>query len=185
VGLRRRNLLKAVSRFQNRRTVAATLETGNRKLETHTEGIMRLLLRLVCCLATIMLLVSLGTSYYQVRREKRRLRNELTKRAEVVGEGLEHSVAALVSSGAEADLQRVLERFRNKEHLLGVAVYSGGASPVAATSTLAATLPPRPEVVEQTVANGMGHGQFLRMHSLPLHYYAAPLHLGEQARGHS
>jgi trehalose 6-phosphate synthase len=144
---------------------------------------MRLLLRLVCCLATIMLLVSLGTSYYQVKREKRTLRNELTKRAEVVGEGLEHSIEALVSSGAEADLQRVLERFHNKEHLLGVAVYSGGASPVAATSTLAATLPPRPEVVEQTVASGMGHGQFLRVHSLPLHYYAAPLHLGEAGAG--
>jgi trehalose 6-phosphate synthase len=132
---------------------------------------------------TIVLLVSLGTSYYQVQREKRRLRTELTKRAEVIAEGLEHSVEALVRSGARNDLQRVLERFSNKEHLLGVAVYNGSASPFAATSTLAATLPPKPAVVEQAVSDGLGHGQFLRIHSAPFHYYAAPLHMDDAGMG--
>ena len=85
---------------------------------------MRLLsVRLIVSLIVGVTLVSLGFSYYQVIGEKRRLRNELERRAEVLGESLADNVERSWELGSDRGLQRLVQRFGNREHLAGVAVY--------------------------------------------------------------
>jgi trehalose 6-phosphate synthase len=144
---------------------------------------MRLLMRLICCLVAIVLLVSTAASYYQVQGNKRRLRRELSKHAEAVGEGLEQSVEALLRAGALDDLRRVVERFRNQEHLVGVAVYGADGTAIAATSSLNRQFLLRPDIVARASLEDSARGQFLRVASTPVHYYAVPLHDGARMIG--
>src|SRR6202171_901613 len=107
---------------------------------------MRLLsVRLIASLILGITLVSSGFSYYEVLVEKRALRSDLERRAEVLGESLVGNVERLLNSasdrGSEKDLQRLVQRFGNREHLLGVVVYDRNGALKAITPELGKTLP--------------------------------------------
>ena len=106
---------------------------------------MRLLsARLIVSLILGVTLVSLLSTYYEVRREKQGLRNELERRAELLGESLVGNVEPSLEKGSLKELKRVVERFSNREHLAGVAVFNAKLEPIAASSGLpqAASLSP-------------------------------------------
>ena len=102
---------------------------------------MRLLsVRLIVSLIVGVTLVSLGFSYYEVVGEKRALRSDLERRAEVLGESVAGNVEKSWENGSERGLQRLVQRFGNREHLLGVAVYDREGKVVAITSGLGEVL---------------------------------------------
>src|SRR6202051_6073 len=107
---------------------------------------MRLLsVRLIVSLIVGITLVSLGFSYYEVVRQKRALRSDLERRAEVLGESIAGNVEKSWGSGSERGLERLVQRFGNHEHLLGVAVYDRQGKVLAITSDLGkvlSTIPP-------------------------------------------
>jgi len=103
---------------------------------------MRLLsVRLIVSLILGITLVSAGFSYYEVLREKRALRNDLERSAEMLGESLVGNVERLWNGDPEIapnnvahkELQRLVQRFGNREHLLGVVIYDRRGALVATT----------------------------------------------------
>jgi alpha,alpha-trehalose-phosphate synthase [UDP-forming] len=154
---------------------------------THQEllsSLMRLLsVRLIVSLIVGITLVSLGFSYYEVVGEKRALRSDLERRAEVLGESVAANVEKSWEGGSERGLQRLVQRFANREHLLGVAVYDRQGKVVAITSELAAVLTSAPQQVTQAIAEGHGESAFTRFGSGPVHVFALPLHRQDQTIG--
>jgi alpha,alpha-trehalose-phosphate synthase [UDP-forming] len=146
---------------------------------------MRLLsLRLIISLIVGMTLVSIGFSYYEVVREKQALRRELERRAEVLGE----SVAANVEKsweegGSERALQRLVQRFGNREHLLGVAISDRQGKLIAITPELAKVLTGVPREVTQSIVEGHGESSFIRLHDEPVNIFALPLYRDEEIVG--
>jgi alpha,alpha-trehalose-phosphate synthase [UDP-forming] len=146
---------------------------------------MRLLsLRLIISLIVGITLVSIGFSYYEVVREKRALRRELERRAEVLGE----SVAANVEKswdegGSERALQRIVQKFGNREHLLGVAISDRQGKVVAITPELAHVLAGVPREVTQAIAEGHGESSFIRLNDEPVNIFALPLYRDDQIVG--
>src|SRR5258708_32569121 len=70
--------------------------------------VMRLLsVRLIVSLIVGITLVSLGFSYYQVIGQKRALRSDLERRAEVLGESVAGNVEKAWENGSEVGVQRV------------------------------------------------------------------------------
>src|SRR5260370_234141 len=99
---------------------------------------MRTTLKIVLPLIVSVALVSLLFAGYQVRREKHLLRNDLSRRAEILGESLQESVEPVLEQRApERSLQRLVKRFGQREHLKGVAVYGGAGSPPPITPRMA------------------------------------------------
>src|ERR1700681_4819782 len=97
---------------------------------------MRLLsVRLIVSLIVGITLVSLGFSYYEVLREKRGLRSDLERRAEVLGESVGGNVEKSLEGGPRG-LQKLVQRFGNREHLVGIAVYDHDGKLLAITSEL-------------------------------------------------
>ena len=138
---------------------------------------MRLLIRLISSLAICLLLVSVFSSYYQIQREKRSLRSELEKRAEVLAESLEQNIETVLQANATKTLSRTIERFGNTKHLVGIAVYDQPHSPALAISqSLATRIPDEPPVLAQAMADNRSVGQFTRMAGTSVHLYADPLH---------
>jgi len=146
---------------------------------------MRTILKIVLPLIVSVALVSLFFAAYQVRTEKRLLRNDLSHRAEILGESLQESVEPLLERGQEKSLQRLVDRFGQREHLKGAAVYGNSGSPLAITSGLAPTFRVRSTAAARAEKEDTGIGEFLSAdqtpllnpeEQVPLHIYALPLH---------
>jgi len=138
---------------------------------------MRLLsVRLIVALIVGITLVSLSSSYYEVLMEKRGLRKDLERRAEVLGEGLAGTVERDLEKGATRELQRTVGRFSNREHLAGLAIYDKDGKPIAVTKDLVEVLETAPPVVPESLKQNRGMGVFQRAGATSLHIYALPLH---------
>jgi alpha,alpha-trehalose-phosphate synthase [UDP-forming] len=145
---------------------------------------MRLLsARLIVSLIVGITLVSLGFSYYEVVGEKRSLRSDLERRAEVLGESVAGNVEKSWESGSERGLQRLVQRFGNREHLLGVAVYDRQGKTMAITSELGQVLTAIPPEVTKAMAEGHGESSFVRVGKTPAQIFALPLHRQDQVVG--
>ena len=145
---------------------------------------MRLLsVRLIVSLILGITLVSLTFSYYEVVREKRGLRSELERRAEVLGESLVGNVERSWESGSDRGLQRLVQRFGNRENMLGVAVYDREGSLVAMTPELGKTITATPHEVTQAIADSHGESSFAKLGNTPVHILALPLRRQDQIVG--
>jgi alpha,alpha-trehalose-phosphate synthase [UDP-forming] len=145
---------------------------------------MRLLsVRLIVSLIVGITLVSLGFSYYEVVGEKRALRSDLERRAEVLGDSVAGNVEKSWENGSERGLQKLVQRFGNREHLLGVAVYDRQGKMVAITSELGQVLKTTPANITQAMAEGRGEGSFVRLGDNPVHIFALPLHRQDEVVG--
>jgi trehalose 6-phosphate synthase len=154
---------------------------------------MRLLsFRLIVSLIVGITLVSSGFSYYEVLGEKRALRNDLERRAAVLGESLVGNVERSWDTGADKErsdrvpndeLQQLVQRFGNREHLMGVVIYDQQGALVATTPELAKTLTVSPRVVTEAIAQNHGDSTFLRLGSVPVHILALPIRRKDEVVG--
>src|SRR6202142_1401917 len=128
-------------------------------------------------------LVSLLFSGYQVRLERRSQRRELERRAQVLAESLQDNVETLLENGASRSMQRLVERFANREHLVGLAIYDKDGKPLAVTPALQTGLVTRPAAVDQAIAQTQEIGAFQRSGVNYLQVSAVPLRNGNETVG--
>ena len=136
---------------------------------------MRLSLRLSLWLIAGITCVSLLFAIYQVEVDYHGRRNELRRRAELLGESLQVTVERMRGDGSQAELQQLVDPFGNRERLQGIAIYDENAVPIAITAGLASKLGPGPSVVEQATRSGKESGEFLRSKGLSMYVYAVPI----------
>ena len=145
---------------------------------------MRLLsARLIVSLIIGVTLVSLSSSYYEVLVQKQSLRRDLQRRAEVLGESLARNVERELDRDSIQALQRTVQRFGNREHLLGLAVYDRQGRLIAITKDLAPLMPTAPPVMSQALNENHGADVFQRLGTAPVNIYALPLHRQEDVSG--
>src|SRR6267378_4825190 len=143
---------------------------------------MRTTLKIILPLIVSVAAVSLLFAAYQVRTEKRNLRNDLSRRAEILGESLQENVEPLLERGQEKSLQRLVERFGQREHLKGVAIYDAMGAVLAITPGIALQFRMRPTVATRAAQADAGAVEFLSAEqtnldeTAPIHIYALPLH---------
>jgi trehalose 6-phosphate synthase len=153
---------------------------------------MRTALKMVLPLIVSVAVVSGLFAWYQVRTEKRVLRNDLSRRAEILGETLQENVEPLMDRAPDRNLQRLVDRFSEREHLKGVAVYDATGRVLAITPGIAAEFQSWPEVVKNAAGKDQEQGEFVREkrvnptgkeEDLALHILACPLHRDNQLTG--
>jgi len=84
---------------------------------------MRISLRLIVSLIVGVTLLSAVFAIFQQRAEKRGLRNDLAKRAQILAESLGANVEPLLGKGARSHLQKIVIQFGNSERVTGIAVF--------------------------------------------------------------
>jgi alpha,alpha-trehalose-phosphate synthase [UDP-forming] len=145
---------------------------------------LRLLsLRLIIALVVGIALVSLASSYHEVRAEKNSLRKDLEHRAEVLAESLAGNVEVRLEKGSTRELQRIVERFSNREHLDGVAIYDKAGAPIAITPGLTPALADLKTVAAHALSSDTGSGEFIRQGATHVHIYSLPLHQHDEVVG--
>src|SRR6266849_8578454 len=144
---------------------------------------MRTTLKLISPLIVSVVVVSLLFAGYQVRTERRVLRNDLSRRAEILGESLQENVEPQFDRPLpDKSLQRLVDRFGQRQHLKGVAVYNANGVALAVTSGLASLFQLRPGAAALAAERDAGYGEFLQGDA-PIHVYALPLHRNGQMVG--
>jgi alpha,alpha-trehalose-phosphate synthase [UDP-forming] len=132
--------------------------------------------RLIVSLFVGITVVSLLFSYYSVRTEENLLRSDLERRAEVLGESLSTNVEHALAKGSSKNLQKIVERFGNREHLAGIAVYDVGGNRIAVTPELANILNDRPPVVAKAIVDNLTDSEYTRVGNSSLYVRVLPLH---------
>jgi alpha,alpha-trehalose-phosphate synthase [UDP-forming] len=147
---------------------------------------MRTTLKIVLPLIISVAVVSLLFAGYQVRTERRNLRNDLAHRSAVLAESLQETIEpSFDRSGRGADriMQRIVERFGQREHLRGVAVYEAGGQLLAITPGLSDDFRVLPQPASQAISQNAGVGKFTRMGDTTMYFSALPLHRDGKAAG--
>ena len=143
---------------------------------------MRLLsVRLIVSLIVGITLVSLGFSYYEVLREKRVLRSQLERNSEELGESFAGNVEKSWESART--LQRTVQRFGTREHLLGVAVYDLQGKLIAITPELKPIIGTVPDDVTHAITENHQQSSFGRLDNYRIHIFALPLHKDDDVIG--
>ena len=81
----------------------------------------------------------------------------------MLAESVAKSAEPLVESNSYRELQRLVDRFKDREQIAGIAVYSASGELLAISSGLAARLDQVPPPVLQSLGDGLTHAAFLRM----------------------
>jgi len=137
---------------------------------------MRLLsARLIIALIFGVILVSLCSSEYEVLSGKRNLRRDLQRRSEVLGESLAGNVERDLERGATQTLRKTVQRFANRENLIGLAVYDPQGHVIAVTDELASQIENTPPVVLQSMHENQESDAFQTLGKRRVHIYVVPL----------
>src|SRR5580693_8262422 len=145
---------------------------------------MRLLsARLIISLIVGVMLVSLCSSGYEVWIGKRSLRRDMQRRAEVLAESLARTVERDIEKGGSQTLRKTVQRFANRENLMGMAVYDPQGHAIAITTDLAAKMGDAPPVVLETLKENHAADAFQRLADQPVHIAVIPLYSPDRFLG--
>jgi trehalose 6-phosphate synthase len=136
---------------------------------------MKITLRLIVSLILVATLVASAFSYLQVRTERIRLSDELGRRAGILAESLQENIAELLSSGSTAKIKRLVEKFGNRERLLGIIVFNNTGEILAATPELSAKISEPIDQVKKSIFENQGESGFLTLNEKKAHLYVIPL----------
>jgi trehalose 6-phosphate synthase len=131
-------------------------------------------------------LVSLLFAGYQVRVQRKNLRTEVSRRAELLAESLQEAIQPLFDKNernSEKAMQRVVDRFAQREHMQGIAVYEADKNLRVKTSSLSETFKKEPAAAERSIDRAAGQGEFTQAAGMPIYIYAVPLTRAEKAEG--
>jgi trehalose 6-phosphate synthase len=139
--------------------------------------------RLIVSLIVGVMLVSLCSSGYEVWVGKRSLRRDLQRRSEVLAESLAANVERDIERGAVQTLRKTVQRFANRENLMGMAVYDPDGHVIAMTNDLAPKMEQAPPVVVGTLRDRHDADAFQRLADQPVHISVLPLYSPDKFLG--
>jgi len=137
---------------------------------------VKLSLRLILFLVIGITIVTFVIARNQVRSEKRGLRADLERRAEILAESLQEIVEPAMERGSRTQLRHIVERFGNRERLAGVAIYDAAGKVLVQSSSLVTKFPTPPVPVERIEKTDKGVSEFVQLSNEPMHAYYLPLH---------
>lgn len=147
---------------------------------------MRTTLKLVLPLVISVALVSLLFAAYQVRSQRKNLRSDVSRRAELLADSLQESIQPLFEKNdrnSERAMQKVVDRFAQREHMKGIAIYESGGNLVVMTSTLGEAYKHEPSAASRSAQHNEGQGEFTSIADVPIFLYAMPLQRADKAAG--
>jgi trehalose 6-phosphate synthase len=131
-------------------------------------------------------LVSLLFAAYQVRTQRRNLRSDLTRRADVLAESLQEAIDPLFEKNersSDKGMQRVVDRFAQREHMKGIAIYEADGHLRAMTSSLGEEFKDAPGTAKSSIQKNAAQGDFTAVNDAPVYLYAVPLQRAGKTAG--
>jgi len=135
----------------------------------------RLLYRLSSALISAVAVVSLAFAFFQTRADTLELRRNLEDHAQVLAESLVRSAEPLVARHANRELQRLVDRFKDREQIAGVSVYNAKEEPLAITSGFAQRVGDDPALLPKLGDQASPDARFVKLATGTIHLVTLPL----------
>ena len=132
-------------------------------------------LRLIVALIIGVTLVSLASSWYEVRATKDALRRDLESKAETLGQSLAAGVEVPLQAGDTARLELMVRRSTNHDHLLGIGIYGSDGVPLVVTPGLGSLISGAPKLMTDTLHGNRTVSEFVRSRLKRTHMLVAPI----------
>ena len=144
---------------------------------------MRITFRIIFSILVVISLVVLLFTLLQVRQERERLSLDLERRASLLGESFKETIEPLVEKGQFHRLQKIVEKFGQRERFAGLAIYDPKDNLVAATPQLGSDLASPPLFVVHAMNSDEEGGIFLPLGGKERYLHVLPLHREERVAG--
>jgi alpha,alpha-trehalose-phosphate synthase [UDP-forming] len=144
---------------------------------------MKITVRLIVSLVLAAALVASVSSYVQVQEERDRLSHELDVRASMLAESLQESVRELLRVNSPERLKRLVDRFGNRDKLVGVAILDSLGGIVAASPGLSPDMTGPANQVWEAIARNEPVSTFIGEGVAQKHVFAVPLMLNGKGVG--
>jgi len=141
---------------------------------------MHLSNRLMASLFIGVAAVSLAFAVFQVQAERHGLSDEIQRQAIVLAESQRRSVEHILQTGSlselqSSELQSLVDQYRNREHMAGMAVYDREGKMLAITSSLASKVTITPGAVASALRTGRVRGENLNSLGDRIRVFVLPL----------
>jgi trehalose 6-phosphate synthase len=137
---------------------------------------LRINLRIILSIVVVISILVFLFTLVQVRQEKERLTIDLQRRSSLLGESLKETIEPLLEKERPEGLQKIVEKFGNRERLAGVVVYNVKDKLIAATPPLSVRLSVTPTFVTNAMNSDQEGGHFFYLGGKETYLYALPLH---------
>jgi trehalose-6-phosphate synthase len=144
---------------------------------------MRFNLRIILSIVVVMSILVFLFTLAQVRQERERLTTDLERRSSLLGESLKETIEPLLEKGRPQDLQKIVEKFGNRERLAGVAIFDVKDKCIAATRPWSLHLSATPTFVTNVMNSNLEGGRIHNLGGKKMYLYALPLHREESVAG--
>jgi trehalose 6-phosphate synthase len=144
---------------------------------------MRITLRLIVSLVVTVAVVAAFSAYLHVEGERGRLNDEIERRSRLLAESLQESVAPAIQGDQTGNLQRLVEKFGNRERMSGMAIYDAKGKELAVTEKLAPSLSSVPGLVARAFDRSIDVSTFENIGGRRMHVYVMPLLVKDGAVG--
>jgi len=144
---------------------------------------MKITLRLIVSLVLAAALVAAVSSYIQVGEEGNRMTHELDVRAGVIADGLQESIRVLLQANSPARLKRLVDRFGNRERLVGIAVFDSGGANIAVSAGFPPALLASAGPVWEAMARNENISAYADQDGSRKHLYGVPVHFDGRVLG--
>lgn len=144
---------------------------------------MKITVRLIVSLVLAAGLVASTFSYLQVQSERDRLTQELDVRVNVLSESLQESVRQLLRRNSREGLKRFVDRFGNRDRLVGIAVYDSLGALVATSPGLQRSSVMELPLIWEAIARDQQVTRYITDSTEQKHISVTPLHIDGKTVG--
>ncbi len=131
--------------------------------------------RLILALTIGLSLVSLASSWYEIRAQRNALRRDLDSKAETVSDNLAATAEFYLANGNHDGLQKLVELSGKRDHLVGLGIYGRDDSALALTPGLNGSLPVLTQLLKNAMQDNRDISIFTELRFKRVHLLAAPL----------
>jgi len=148
---------------------------------------MRYIFTIIGSVVVAVSLVALGFTFRQVNQEQISLTTNLEQRASLLADSLKESVEPYYANSSQASfqtsLQKIVNKFTNRERLAGIALYDNKGILLASSLELPKTIIENTKVVSEAMDSNMSNGNFFDADGETRYVHVDPLHNDESVVG--
>jgi trehalose-6-phosphate synthase len=147
---------------------------------------MRIAFKIIFPLILIIALVASVFAFWRANGERERLATDLERRSSLIAEVLGDSLSPLLEKQSTDSAARILNKFSNRERMVGAAVYDSNGTFLVASEALKAPLEAEPQTMSSSIQIverlHEEHGAFVTLDRKRLHTYSVPLPTEENVK---
>ena len=122
-------------------------------------------------------------TFFQTIREREVLVDDLKYRTGLLADSLKESVEPTYIGSSTSTLQKLVDKFTNRERLVGLAVYDNKGSLIARSVDLSSEIVNKSETVSAAMDSDSSIGNMIRFKGQSLYIFAQPLHYQDRVVG--